>query len=318
MGGLPTFFVLGAMKCGTTSLYRLLDQHPDVFFSEPKEPIFFEAHYERGLDFYRDTYFANWSGQSAVGDARTHHLFLEFVAPLLAEHFPEARLVAILRDPVARAYSHWWHRTTRGLETLGFTEAIAANRREQSTRPDAFAGVDGRARWKAGMLDEHTARIRPRLYLELGEYAVQIERFRNLFSPDQLKVVLFEDLASNPVDTTRSVWEFIGVDPDQPLADPTPQNVAGARVRSPLAARMLHWPGQDAARQLLPNFIRDRLRRFLAGRPAHQPSMDSATEADLLAHFAPHNRALSALIERELPAWDQPDARRRRESVDAD
>jgi hypothetical protein len=165
------------------------------------------------------------------------------------------------------------------------------------------------------MLDEHTARIRPRLYLELGEYADQLERFRSVFPSQQLKVVLFEDLASDPLRVVREVWEFIGVDADRALADSTPQNVAAARVRSPMASRMLHWPGQDLARQLLPDSIRDRLRRFLAGKPAHQPAMNEETEADLLAHYAPHNRALSAMLGRDLTSWDRPNARRRRELV---
>jgi hypothetical protein len=101
----PNFFILGSAKCGSTTLYEHLGQHPDVFFSTPKEPIFFEAEYEKGFDYYWDTYFAAWDGQAAIGEARHRNLFLPYVAPRVHAACPDARLIVIVRNPVDRAYS---------------------------------------------------------------------------------------------------------------------------------------------------------------------------------------------------------------------
>jgi hypothetical protein len=75
---IPTFLLLGAAKCGTTSLAYYLSQHPDVCFSDPKEPIFFEAEYEKGLDHYWQKYFQAWSGERAIGEGRPWNLYLPF------------------------------------------------------------------------------------------------------------------------------------------------------------------------------------------------------------------------------------------------
>jgi hypothetical protein len=75
----PTFLILGGAKCGTSSIRYYMDQHPEVFFSTPKEPIFFEAEYERGLDFYWQKYFQGWNGECAVGEARVYNLYLPYV-----------------------------------------------------------------------------------------------------------------------------------------------------------------------------------------------------------------------------------------------
>ena len=97
---LPDFFILGAAKAGTTSLFELLKLHPDVFMSSPKEPFFFEYEYEKGLGFYSRTYFRGWNGQKRIGEARVSHLLLPFVPGRIRASRPEARLIAILRDPV--------------------------------------------------------------------------------------------------------------------------------------------------------------------------------------------------------------------------
>jgi hypothetical protein len=122
----PNFLILGAARCGTNTIYHFLSRHPDVLMSTPKEPFFFEAEYERGLEYYWKTYL-DWRGQRAVGEARPANLFLPYVPLRVRDSIPEARLVAILRNPAQRAFSHWWMKRSRGLEDLSFEAAIDDN-----------------------------------------------------------------------------------------------------------------------------------------------------------------------------------------------
>lgn len=305
-----SFFVLGAAKCGTTSLYRYVDQHADVCFSDPKEPIFFEAQYERGLDFYRRTYFAGWKGERAVGEARAHHLFLPFVAERIRESLPDARLIVVLRDPVDRALSEWWHRFSRGIERLSFRDALEENVRRLESGP-TFDGEEGARQWYRGLRNQRNTATRYGLYLELGHYAPQLERYLALFPREQLEILFFEDLSRDPEAVTRRVWEFVGVAADAPLDDGSAHNVASTRVRSPWAAWLRGLPRPAVVRDLLPDAIRGALHRAVSGRSAARTFMDAETERWLLEHFEPYNRKLEQLTGRELPSWfDEKPARR--------
>jgi len=306
------FFILGAAKCGTTSLFRYVEQHRDAFLSDPKEPIFFEAQYERGLDFYHRTYFQGWKGERAVGDARAHHLFLPFVAPRIRESFPDARLVAILRDPVDRCLSEWWHRFSRGIETLSLPDALAANV-ERMESGLGFEGEQGAKDWYRGLRNKRNTATRYGLYLELGHYAPQIERYRTLFPGEQLKILFFDDLARSPDAVTREVWDFLGIDPSHPLDTGTTHNPASGRVRGPWAARLRSLPRPARLRRLVPAPVLAGFRRAVSGRPAQRPYLDAQTEQWLLRHFEPFNRALERLVGRKLDTWFLPDATRRGE-----
>jgi hypothetical protein len=89
----PNFFILGAAKCGTSSLRGYLSRHPEVFMSDPKEPFFFEAEYEKGFDFYWRRYFSDWQGEPAIGEARHRNLFLPYVTKRIAASVPDAKLL---------------------------------------------------------------------------------------------------------------------------------------------------------------------------------------------------------------------------------
>lgn len=300
----PNFFVLGAAKCGTTSLYHYLNQHPDVFFSTPKEPVFFEAQYERGLDFYRSHYYAGHRGERAIGEARTYHLYLPFVPQRLHESFPEAKLIALLRDPVDRAYSHWWHRFTRRLETRSFEDAIAHNEALLADGP-RFVGEEGARAWAREVNLETTAARHP-TYLDLGYYALQLERYRALFPHEQLRVLFFEDLSADPEACVRGLWQWLGVDPAPGLTDESAQNVANDVLESPLWRPLARASRALSLQTLLPRGLKTRLRERFQGTPAVRPALAPETRERLRAHFEPHNRALAALLERDLSAWIEP------------
>jgi len=299
---IPTFFLLGAPKCGTTSLAYYLGQHPAVCFSEPKEPTYFEAEYEKGLDHYRARYFASWRGEPAAGEGRVWHLYLPFVAPRIRESFPDARLLAILRDPVERAHSHWWHRFSRGQESLPFEEAVAWDR-ERIARGETFAEAEGERRWRAGLYpDSFTTRLR--VLLDVGFYAEQIERYLRLFPAEQLKVMLYEDLVSDPAGLMRDLYAFVGVDPDHAAVEVSERNVGRDRIRSPLARRLSFAARALGLRHLVPQGLRSTVReRLLPEREARRPLLRDETRRELVAFYEPHTARLEALIGRDLSRW---------------
>ena len=307
------FFILGAPKCGSTSLHDYVEQHPDVFFAFPKEPIFFELEYERGLGYYREHYFSSWNGEQAVGDARAHHLGLPFVPERIAESYPRAKLVAVLRDPVMRAHSHWWHRFSRGLEALPFPLALRANL-ERLQSGERFEGAAGERAWRQGILLNHwNHATKHRMYLDLGYYAEQLERYRQRFPPDRIHVLFFDDLTRDPAAATREVWRFLGIDANRSPRETSTRNPASTLQRSRLAARVRRWPRPAGLQRLIPAAAQEPLRRWMQGRPARKPEPEPDAIEWLREHFAPHEEALEALLERPLPWRSRLDANQHRD-----
>jgi hypothetical protein len=300
----PNFLVLGAAKSGTTSVYSYLDEHPDVFFSTPKEPVFFEAEYERGLDYYWQRYFAGWSGQRAIGDARSYNLYLPHVPRRIFEALDEPRLIAVLREPGARAYSHWWHRYTRRIETRSFEDALEENQKALEAGP-RFQGSAGAQRWRQGLTRSMSVAGHA-TYLDLGFYAEQLQRYLDLFPASSIRVVLFDDLAADPSSVIRDLWRFLGVDPELDIADAAAQNVAHDVMETASWMQLTRFNKKLRYTRLLPQGVRDLGKRLLAGRPAERPPMRAETRLFLDDYFARRNLALASLIERDLSAWRSP------------
>lgn len=299
----PNFFVLGAARCGTTALCRYLQVHPDVLISRPKEPLFFELEYERGVQYYWSTYFRDWNGQRAVGDARVANLVLPYVAERIRATVPDARLLVILREPGRRAHSHWWMRRCHGVEKRSLADALA----EERALPDLgarFAGEDGERRWRASF-DRRGRRSLTSLYLECGYYAQQIERYLGLFDREQLRVLWLEDLRSDARALVRGVWEFLGLNPDVQLHDVAPHNDS---IPRPIT-RLLRAARALGITERVPVRVRRPVRRAL-GRLGGAPPMAPQTRTWLYEHYAPHVRDLEALLKVDLPAWRRPTAAR--------
>src|SRR4051794_23833076 len=276
-GRLPTFCVIGAMKAGTTSLAAWLDEHPDVHIAPQKETLFFNKPYNfwLGVDWYREQ-FAGAGPARAVGDA-TPLMQNPVAVSHMADLLPNAKLVAILRNPVDRAYSHYQHIHALGQERRSFRAALAGERRDE-------AGARGDP---------------PRDYLLRGRYLRQLETVAARYDRGQLLVVLFEDLRDKPQDTVREVLHFIGVDETASLSgvgarhDPRP-GVRSPRVYSLLSGRVgrrLPRPAHAAA---------ERLNRV--DRPTYAP-LDPTHRQELIAEFAPEVEALESWLGRNLSTW---------------
>jgi hypothetical protein len=202
----PSLFVLGAAKCGTTALHHYLGQHPDIFMSDPKEPFYFEAEYDRGTAFYFNRYFSKWAGERIVGEARHRNLYLPYVPERIRRYNPDAKLVAILRNPIERAVSHWWHWYSRAQETLPLRQALDADE-ERICSGVGFRNAEEIQAY-SNNLDPYGQGIY-RTYLDSGYYCEQLERYAGAFGKDRLLVILYEDFVSKPREVMASLFAFL-------------------------------------------------------------------------------------------------------------
>ncbi len=294
----PNFLILGAAKCGTTSLYYYLSQHPDVYMSDPKEPFFFEAEYDKGMEYYWKKYFSGWHGEKAVGEARHRNLYLPYVAPRIKESIPDAKLIVVVRNPVDRAYSHWWHWYSRNEEPLSFEDAIYMDLKRIESGI-TFEGEEGARLWSRN-LNPKTGKTKFRTYIDSGYYAQQIKRYLNLFPESHIKVIFLEDLQHNPQFVVSEVWKFIGVDPEYTLKDLMPQNISNTKAIeiAKMVARFTKFY------KLVPQKSKRKILMYLSniGRRAE---MNKITRLWLIDHYYQHNRELEKLVNRDLSHWDK-------------
>ena len=197
--GTPSFMVIGAQRSGTSSLYRYLAAHPEGRPSVRKETEYFTRSYGEGPTWYRSHFTLRRSGCSF--EATPDYLFHPLAPARVATDLPTCRLVVLLREPAARARSHWQHMTRIGFEQLSFADALDA----ESERIDTdLARLEAGAPVVEGPLLRYSYRAR-------GFYAEQLERWQVLFPPEQLLVLRSEDLFADPAATLARVEQFVGL-----------------------------------------------------------------------------------------------------------
>jgi hypothetical protein len=269
--GLPTFLIIGAMRSGTTSLTRYLRSHPDVFMAQPKELHYFDFNFDEGVGWYR-SHFAEATSQRAIGEATPNYLYITEALPRVAELLPDARLVVILRNPVDRAYSHYWHNRSVGREQLSFEEALEA----EATRIDAD-DPHARAYWS---------------YVDRGRYVHQLRRVRERYPDDAVQVMLFDDLAET---SYRSLCRFIGVSDEHRPPE------LGEAVNSFVTFRSR---ALRSATRRMPKTARRAVGRINAKQDSYPP-MSASTRGGLVDCYREDNAALASWLKRDLDEWNR-------------
>lgn len=193
------FFIVGAQRSGTTYLYHLLDQHPEIEMAAPvrPEPKFFmrDADFAKGLGYYESHYFPGKPGAWLKGEKSTSYLESNTAAERVATAYPEARIVVMLRDPVARAISHWRFSVANGVENLPMAEA--------------FEAEEERAKqWDAGRFS-----VSPFAYKRRGRYIDDIAIWENHFPPSRIRVLVHESFVGQ-ADQVADLYRFLGVADD--------------------------------------------------------------------------------------------------------
>jgi hypothetical protein len=201
---LPDFLVLGAQKAGTTALYAYLGRHPQITGPSWKEVSYFDRHYARGEGWYRGNFpnRARTRGK-LVGEASPSYLFHPLAPQRVRTLVPEVRLVALVRNPVDRALSHYHHEVALGRERLSLEDALDAEPerlRGEEDRLVADPSYFSREWWS------HTYKAR-------GRYAEQLERWLDVFPRDRLLILPSEDLGADPEAAHARVLEFLGAPP---------------------------------------------------------------------------------------------------------
>jgi hypothetical protein len=256
---LPDFLVIGAQKSGTSSLFRYLDQHPQVRGSLPKEVHYFSGGRDPAADTYAlgpRWYRAHFPRRAEMKpgmrafEATPLYMLHPQAAARIHALVPEVKLIAVLRNPTDRAISHYFHNVRDNgrrvfREDLGLAEAIAAE--EERLAPILAAG------------DYRNDLYRVATYKARGRYLEQLRRYMDLFPPENLLVLRAEDLFADPAGQMAVVAGFLGIDPALGRTDFRPMNVGGSR----------------------------------------EAAVDPAVRAELDAYFAPHNRALAEALGRD-------------------
>jgi hypothetical protein len=207
---IANFFILGAAKSGTTSLQMYLEQHENIFFSKYKEPNFYTFEGQKLPDkgpvspalLYKlrysycatdfDSYelqFSAHANQKAIGDASVRNLYYPEAAQRIFKRVPNGKFIAILREPVSRLYSHYCMNKQLNLEPLDLIDAVLA----ESSRIEQKWGWD----WH---------------YVNIGLYSKQLKNYYQYFSPDQIKVIFYDQFLEKPTSVISDICEFLEVD----------------------------------------------------------------------------------------------------------
>ena len=293
----PQFFIVGAPKCGTTSMAQYLNQHPDVFVLRG-EPHFFGTdidynHPRLSRRQYLSICRRN-GGKSLVGDRSTWYLYSKRAAAEIHDFNPDARIIAMLRNPVEMIRSLHRHQFQRGrrddIERLEDALDAEPDRRLGRRLPD-------NVRFPGSLL-----------YSEIARYSEQLPRYFERFGRDRVHVILFDDLKADPTTTYAQALEFLGVDsgfvPDfrvhnagAPMPDWAPYRIWKAST--------LRYRFRSIVPERLYSAIRERRRKQLADAKDRQPPppMDVGLRDRLRTRLGAEIEQLEALIDRNLEAW---------------
>ncbi|MEL6257630.1 MAG: sulfotransferase [Pseudomonadota bacterium] len=302
---LPSLIVIGAGKSGTTSLHKYLDSHPEIFMCRPKEPRFFgyagtepgfagpgddrlvcltdQGEYERLFD--------DAAPGQVLGDASTWYLTSPNAPQNIRRLTPDATMVAVLRNPVERCFSHWMHLMREGVEQVD--DFVAACLKE----PERIA-----ANWSPHW---H--------YVRQSRYHEGLSRYLEVFPRGQIRIFLYEDLVDDPIGVAREIYRMVGVD-EAFEPDTTERLNVGGVPRSRILQRYLEnsaWSSNDPlrwAKRLAPKSVKKSLKRAVTQANLSQDvelSLDDRRRiGDLLADDLDR---LEDLIGRDLSAWRSVD-----------
>jgi hypothetical protein len=208
---LPDFLIIGAQRCGTTSMYKYLEQHPAVAPAVLGKGVhYFDVNYTRGDAWYRSHFpsrpykalLSKRSGQRALtGEGSPYYLFHPAVPSRVATTIPTVRLVAMLRDPISRAYSHYQHEVARGFEKLRFEDALKMEEERLAGEAERLCADPS---YYSFSHQHHS-------YVSRGIYVDQLRRWMALFPQDQILIVDSGDFFAQPERAYGGVLAFLGL-----------------------------------------------------------------------------------------------------------
>jgi hypothetical protein len=266
---MPDFIVIGTQRGGTTSFYHYLTQHPSVAPASTKEVHFFDVSFQKGVWWYRAHFplllrrrYAESRLQQPfiTGEASPYYLFHPLVPQRIVQTMPHVKLIALLRNPVDRAYSQYRLELDWGFETRTFEDAVASEEMRNGDKGDQLVAEGARQGFN----------YRHHTYLSRGIYVDQLQRWLSLFPPEQLLILKSEDFYEAPAATLKQTLDFLHLPSTQ--------------------------PSQMSAADYDPHDGYSRLRQTKRS----VSSMTPALRQQLYAYFAPHNARLYELLGKDL------------------
>jgi hypothetical protein len=277
----PNFFAVGPPKAGTTSLYAHLKKHPQVFLPDVKEPNYFSTRSGISLENYRRLY-RDARKYPAIGDMTPYYLWDENTPRNIHAVSPDAKIIIMLRDPIARAYSHFLMYQRTGVDTEPSFEKALRRHDDKSDKLWEFSHE----------------------YIELGMYCGQVERYLKVFGESQVLAVLFDDLTKDPQDLFARIAGHLGIDPE-PL---TRENLSEARnaFRTPRFQNLYRMVRDSQAKKVLMQYLPEPAQEWLRESPVlygagKRPMLDDASRRLLQEIYEPDICRLEKLLGRDLP-----------------
>jgi len=198
----PNFLIIGAQRCGTTSLRNYLKQHPQIQMSARKELHYFDREFPRGIEWYKRHFV---SRGLAVGEASPYYIFHPDIPSRVRVELPDAKIIVLLRNPVDRAYSHYNHEIfgfKKPMEKESFERALFLE--EERTSSDLKRSFGIRDNVYPFSLNHYT-------YKRRGIYIDQLERWFNSFDREKILVIQNEYMKGHRESVLKSIYEFLGV-----------------------------------------------------------------------------------------------------------
>jgi hypothetical protein len=298
---LPNFFIVGAARSGTTSLDLYLSQHPEIFITLKKETHFFAREqlpvsYRGPGDermnrlIIKDEHqyaqlFSETGRAKAIGEASAFYLCYPSSAELIAQTVPDAKIIMVLREPVARTYSAYMFLLRDGRETLEFEEGL--NREEERKEGD-FEPM-----W---------------WYRELSLYYSQVKHYLDVFGPRRVKILLYEELFTRPAQVLHDVFGFLGVKEDVSIDTSVHYNVSGSPKSRKLYTMLNNFmfnPNslEQRIKAMVPQHLRTVWASKLIGAVTRPVPLDPQVGAQLKAFYAEDVGRLEDLLQRDLLCW---------------
>jgi hypothetical protein len=293
----PSIFLIGSGKSGTTSLYHYFMAHPMLYLPPLKEPNFFAMPefalrtsnnpQERGrrkdviydLEAYHQLYSACLPNQLAL-DCSPSYLMHPLSAQRIHEFNPDSKILAILRHPVERAFSAYSHLVRENFETLSFSDGLQA---ESQRAAMGYGNL-----WR---------------YRKCGFYTENLQQFEKVFTRSRMKVMLFDDLKSDPASLLKEIYEFLEIEPILPKTF-LKYNVSGV-VSSPLAYKFIGEanPTKNLIKKILPlEFLRSIKAKTLVSM-TKKLSMPEADAHALATTYKTEIENLETWLQRDLGDW---------------
>lgn len=298
---LPTFLIIGATKGGTTSLYNYLNQHPQIFMSEEKEPHFFAFENKHpdfkgpGADEFNAKIFTNFksyqhlfqesTGTQARGEASAMYIYYSNSPHSIKKHLGEQpKLILILRNPVDRAYSSYLHLVRDGLEdskTFRIALEQEKERKERNWLPLFF-------------------------YKELGLYDKQLKHYYSIFNRENIKTFLFDDLITAPNNVYNEICSFINVDPSFTPDFGKKYNVSGVPKNKTLHEIYLKFRYNKSFFKHIKPLVPDRLKNIIMKKNLQKIPMTIEDRQHLTCYYKNSIIHLQDIIRRDLSGWLTP------------